>query len=189
MASITSSDLTKGIIIKFEGQPWLVIDFQFSGPGKGASFYRTKLKNLATGTVLEKTFKSGEKLEEATTEKIKAKFLYSHRDRFFFCKENNPSSRFDLPKQIIGNSAVFLKQNEIVEAILFEGKIITVSLPIKVNLKVTEAPPSFKGDTAQGGTKMVTLETGAQINVPLFVEEGDIIEVNTETGEYVRRVK
>ena len=129
------------------------------------------------------------RLEEAEIEKIRIKFLYLHRDRFFFSEENNPSTRFDLPKDIIGDSADFLKQNQIVDGLRFENKIINISLPIKTHLKVTEAPPGAKGDRAQSGNKVVTLESGAQINAPLFIEVGDIIEVNTETREYVRRVE
>ncbi len=186
---VSTSDFQKGIIINLESQPWLIVDFQFAHPGKGAAFVRTKLKNLITGNIIERTFKSGEQFEETKTEKIKAKFLYFHRDKFFFSKEKEPSFRFDVPKETIGNAVSFLKTNQIVDAILFEEKIINISLPIKVFLKITEAPPSFKGNTAQGGTKTVTLETGATINVPLFIEEGDIIEVNNETGHYVRRVE
>ena len=186
---ISTSDFQKGIIINFESQSWLIVDFQFVHPGKGAAFVKTKLKNLITGNMVEKTFKSGEEFEEAKTEIIKAKFLYSHRNRFFFCKEKESSFRFDVPKETIGSAFSFLKVNQIVDATLLDEKIINISLPIKVFLKVIEAPPSFKGNTAQGGTKTATLETGAQINVPLFVETGDVIEVNTEKGEYVRRVE
>lgn len=186
---ISTSVFQKGIIINFEGQSWQILDFQFVHPGKGAAFVRTKLKNLITGNTVEKTFKSGEEFQETKTKIIKAKFLYSHRDRFFFCKEKEPSFRFDTLKETIGNAVSFLKTNQIVDAILIEEKIINISLPIKVFLKVTEAPPSFKGNTAQGGTKTVTLETGVRINVPLFIKEEDVVEVNTETGEYVRRME
>jgi len=115
--------------------------------------------------------------------------LYAHRDCYFFSDVNNPGKRFDLTKDQIGNAVRFLKQNQVVEALVFDGKVVNVSLPIKVQLKVTEAPPGIKGDRAQGGTKVVTLETGAQINAPLFVEAEDVIEINTETGEYSRRVE
>ncbi len=186
---ISTAEFQKGLIIKFEGQPWLISDFQFVSPGKGSAFTRTKLKNLMTGNVTEKTFKSGEQFEEADTEVIKAKFLYNHRDRFFFCEEENPSARFDLPKELVGTSANFMKANQNMEAVQFEGKFISIALPIKVFLKVTEAPPSYKGDTAQGGEKSVTLETGAQINAPVFVKEGDTLEINTETGQYVKRLE
>jgi len=186
---ISTSDFEKGIIIKLEGQLWMIAGFDFVSPGKGTAFYRTKLKNLNSGNVVERTFKSGERFEEVIAEKTTVKFLYTHRDRYFFCKENDPSSRFDLSKEAIGSSVAFLKPNQIVDAVSLEGKIVNIYLPIKVNLKVTMAPPSFKGNTAQGGTKTVTLETGAQINVPMFVETGDVIEINTEKGEYVKRAE
>lgn len=186
---IPTSDFQKGMFIKLDNQSWSIVDFQFVKPGKGTAFVKTKLKSLLTGNVIERAFKSYEEFEEADVERIKAKYLYNHRDRYFFSREDNPSFRFDLSKETLGNSAGFLKADQIVEGLVIEGKISNVSLPIKVQLKVTEAPPSFKGDTAQGGTKTVTLETGGQINVPLFVEQGDNIEINTETGEYVKRVE
>ena len=127
-------------------------------------------------------------LKEAEIEKIKAKFIYHNRAKFFFCYEKNASKRFDLNEEAVGESAVFLKPNEIVEGLQFKGKIINVSLPIKVQLKVVEAPPGVKGNRAQGGTKTATLETGIRVEVPLFVEVGDTIEINTETGEYTRRM-
>lgn len=150
---------------------------------------QTKLKSLITGNALERNFHQGDVFEEAELSKLSSKFLYNHRDRYFFCEMENPSKRFDLGKEILGNQANFLKPNEIVDAIIFNDKIISISLPIKTSLKVTEAPPGVKGDSAQGGTKIVTLETGVQVSVPLFVEEGDVIEVNTETGQYTRRVE
>jgi len=121
--------------------------------------------------------------------KFKAKFLYSHQDKFFFCEEANPSHRFDLAESQIGLGSRFLKPGQILEGIIFNKKVINISLPIKVQLKVIEAPPGVKGERAQAGTKIVTLETGAIVNVPLFIEAGDIIEINTQTGEYVRRVE
>lgn len=186
---IHTSEFQKGVYIKVDGQPWTIVDFQFVKPGKGAAFVRTKLKNLITGNDIDRSFKSSDQFEEVDVEKIKAKYLYFHRDRFFFCKEEDASFRFDLPKESIGSASKFLKANQIVDTLLLEGKIINVSLPIKIQLKVTEAPPSFKGNTAQGGTKTVTLETGGQINVPLFINQGDVIEINTETGEYVKRTE
>jgi len=184
---IPTADFQKGMFIKLDSQSWMIVDYQFVKPGKGTAFVKTKLKNLRTGNVVEKSFKSYEEFEEADVEKIKAKYLYSHRDSFFFCKEDEPSFRFELSKELMGNSAGFLKANQIVDAVVIDGKITHVSLPIKIQLKITEAPPGVRGERAQAGTKTVVLETGAQINVPLFVEQDDIIEVNTETGEYVRR--
>lgn len=171
------------------GQPYEVLDSSLVFKGRGSSVVQTRIKNLITGNMVSKTFHAGEEVEEAEIEKIKVKFIYRNKDRFFFCHDNNPSQRFDLPEEVVGSGAVFLKSNEITEGLQFKGKIINVSLPIKVQLKVVEAPPGIKGDRAQGGTKTVKLETGAEINVPLFIEVNDVIEINTEKGEYTRRVE
>jgi len=186
---LTSGDLRKGVRILLDGEPYEVLD---SNPMKKAQrrvVMQTKLKSLLTGNALERNFHQGENFEEAELSKLQAKFLYSHRGLYFFCEEKNPAQRFELGEELLGARAKFLKPNEVVDAIIFNEKVISVALPIKLSLKVTEAPPGVKGDSAQGGTKIVTLETGAQVSVPLFVEEGDIIEVNTETGEYTRRVE
>lgn len=186
---LSHTDLKKGIRFILEGQPYEVLDSSFVFKGRGSSTVQARIKNLTTGNVLSKTFHPGERFEKAEIEKVRVKFLYSHRDKFFFCRESESSARFELPREVIGESYIFLKPNETVEGIQFQGKMGDISLPIKVQLKVKEAPPGVKGDRAQGGTKTVTLETGATINVPLFIETGDIIEVNTEKGEYVRRVE
>ncbi|MFA5355604.1 MAG: elongation factor P [Candidatus Paceibacterota bacterium] len=183
------SKIEKGMILNIDYQLWAVVGINFVSPGKGSAFYKMKIKSLRTGNVIERTYKSGEQFEEVELEKKEVKYLYTHRDKYFFCEESNPSARFELDKEILGSAVGFMKPNQTVEAVSHDGKIISISLPIKVILKVTEAPPGAKGDRAQSGTKMVTLETGAQINAPLFVEEGDVIEINTETGEYVKRVE
>jgi len=149
---------------------------------------QTKIKNLLTGGVVERNFHQGNVFEEAELIKFGAKFLYAHKSRFFFCQSDNPSKRFDLGEEQISSAGQFLKQGQVVEGIIFQNEIISVALPIKVQLKVKEAPPGIKGDRAQGGTKVVTLETGAKINAPLFIQEGDVLEINTETQEYVRRI-
>ncbi len=186
---LSHNDLKKQAKFIFNGQPYEVLESSFLFKGRGSSVTQTKIKNLITGNVISKNFHPGDQFEEALIEKIKAKFLYSHRDKYFFCLAENPSNRFELPKEIIEESISFLKPNEIIEGIKFEDKIINISLPVKVQLKVVEAPPGIKGDRAQGGTKTVVLETGAQINVPLFIETGDIVEINTEKKEYVRRIE
>lgn len=186
---LTAGDLRKGVRILLDGQPYEVLD---SNPMKKAQrrvVMQTKLKNLLNGSAQERNFHQGEMFEEAELSKLSSKFLYTHRGTYFFCEEENPSKRFELSEELLGNQAKFLKPNTIVDAIIFNEKVVSVSLPIKISLKVTEAPPGVKGDSAQGGTKIVTLETGVHVSVPLFVEEGDIIEVNTETGEYTRRVE
>jgi len=185
---LTHTDLKKGVKIILEKEPYEILESQLSKIAKGRSNVQTKIKNLITGSVFSKNFHQGDTFEEAEVLKFNAIFLYAHRGQFFFSQEQDPSQRFSLAENKIGVQAKFLKPNQIVEAMTFEEKIINFSLPIKIKLKVIEAPPGFRGERAQPGTKIVILETGAKISTPLFLEEGDIVEVNTETGEYVRRV-
>lgn len=186
---LTHNDLRKGVRILLEGEPYEIMEAQSLKKAQRRPVIQTKIKNLVSGSVLDRNFHQGDVFEEAELSKFNAKFLYNHRDRYVFCEETNPSKRFDLGLEQIGPQAKFLKPNQIVEAVLFDGKIVNASLPIKVQLKVTEAPPGVKGDRAQGGTKVVTLETGTKIDAPLFVEEGDVLEINTETEEYVKRIE
>ena len=186
---LSHNELKKGIRFILNGQPYEVLENSPVFKGRGSSVAQTKIKNLTTGNIITRTFHTGEEFEEADISKYTAKFIYSHRDKYYFSKENDPSSRFNLDKEQIGRASQFLKANQAVEALEFKNKIINISLPIKIQLKVKEAAPGLKGDRAQAGTKKITLETGAEINAPLFIKEGDIVEVNTETGEYVRRVE
>jgi elongation factor P len=186
---LNHTDLKKGIRFIIQGEPYEVLESSFVFKGRGSSIVQTKIKNLITGNILSRTFHPSDTFEEAEVSKIEAKCLYRHRDKFFFSEVKDPAKRFDLAEEQTGEQGKFLKPNQIVEGIIFQGKIINVSLPIKINFKVIEAPPGVKGDRAEPGTKTITLETGAKINAPLFIKEGDIIEVNTETGEYVRRIE
>ena len=185
---LSHNDLKKGIKFIINDQPYEVLESSFVFKGRGSSFCQTKIRNLITGNVIAKTFHPGESFNQAEIEKIKVKFLYHHRDKFYFSEEKDSTKRFELTKEIIGQSIIFLKPNEIVEGIKFQDEIINISLPIKVKLKVIEAPPGIKGDRAQGGTKIIKLETGAEINAPLFIKQGDIVEINTEKKEYSRRI-
>lgn len=182
-------DLRKGTKFILEGQPFEVLEFQQMYKAQDAVVAKTKIKNLISGKVIDKTFHQGDFVEEAEMEKIEVKFVYFNRGRFCFSEANDLSKRFELTEEQIGSGFKFLKSNQMISGIKFQGKIINIFLPIKVQLKVAEAPPGVKGERAQAGTKQVTLETGVQINVPLFIETDDVIEVNTETGEYVRRVE
>jgi len=186
---LTYFDLRKGVQFIYEGQPYEVLEFQQIYKAQDMVVARTKIKNLINGKVLEKTFHQDDKFEEAELEKIEVKFLYSHREKFVFCEADSPDKRFELTEEQIGEGIKFLKPNLILAGIKFQERIINIVLPIKINLEVTEAPPGLKGDRAQAGNKLITLETGAKINAPLFIKEGDIIEVNTETGGYVRRIE
>jgi len=182
-------DLRKGTRFILEAEPFEVLEFQQMYKAQDAVVAKTKIRNLITGRVLEKTFHQGDNFEEAELEKIEVKFIYSHRGKFIFSEVQNQTNRFELTEEQIGGGVKFLKPNQIITGVKFQDKIINIVLPIKVQLKITEAPPGVKGERAQAGTKPVTLESGAIVNVPLFVEQGDIIEVNTETGEYVRRME
>ena len=181
------NELDKGINIIIDNQPYQILEASRLFKGRGHSVLQVKLKNLLTGNTIPKTFHPSDSFEEAELQKIKAKFLYSHREKFFFCEKDNPSKRFDLDDEQIGKATDFLKPNQIVEALIFKEKVINISLPIKILLKVTEAPPGVQGSRSQPGNKTVVLETGTKINTPLFIKEGDIIEINTETNKYVRR--
>lgn len=184
---LTHTDLKKGTQFIYEGQPWQVLDSLHVKMAQRRPVVQTKIKNLITGAVQERNFQQGDIFEETELIKKNIKFLYSNRGEYWFCEENDPSKRFYFEEIKLGPQAKFFKPNSFVEGIIFNDKIINVLAPIKVQLKVKEAPPGVKGNRAQGGTKEATLESGATIQVPLFVEEGDIIEVNTELGEYVKR--
>ncbi|NKQ39892.1 MAG: elongation factor P [Methanosarcinales archaeon] len=186
---INYSELKRGVRFILNNQPHEIIESSSMFKGRGSSVLRAKIKNLITGNITSKTFHPADSFEEAEIKRLEAKFLYSHRDKFIFCEKENPAKRFELTKEQIGEQADFLKQNQIIEGSIFEKKIINISLPIKIALRVAEAPPGIKGNRAEAGTKLITLETGAKINAPLFIKEDDIVEVNTQTGEYSKRVE
>jgi len=185
---IAYNEIKKGAYIIIEGEPYEVLETNLNFRGRGKSVIQAQVRNIATGEILSRTFHPGDKFEEAEISKTKVKFLYSHRGKCFFCHEDNPSQRFFLDEKEIGEKASFLKENSVLEGLVFNGKIVNISLPIKISLKVVEAPPGLRAGRAEAGTKQVVLETGAKINTPIFIKEGDIIEVNTESGEYIRRV-
>lgn len=186
---LTHSDLKKGVRIILNKEPYEILEASPMKKAQRRPVIQSKIKNLITGNVFDRNFHQGDTFEEAELINLKAKFLYSHRERYFFSEDKNPSKRFDLSSEQLRTQAKFLKPNLMVEALIFDEKVINVSLPIKIQLKVTEAPPGIKGDRAQGGTKIITLETGAKINAPLFIKEGDIVEINTETEQYSKRVE
>jgi len=186
---LTHNDLKKGVKIILEGNPYEILEARPLKMAQRRVVIQTKIKNLISGNVLSRNFHQGETFKEAEISKIEAEFLYSHKNQYFFVEKENPGKRFALSLEQIGDQARFLKPNQIVEGIVFKEKIINISLPIKIQLKVIEAPPGLKGSRVQSGTKQVVLETGTKTNVPLFIKEGDIVEINTETGEYVRRIE
>ena len=186
---LSINDLRVGTIFVYEGAPYEVLEAKHIFLGRGSSSLQVKIKNLITGQVFSKSFKPADRFEEAEIERRDIKYLYNHRGEFWFCQPNNPSERFSLKEEVIGQGKNFLKANSIVKAMVFQGDIVGIELPIKMDFKVIEAPPGVRGDTVQRATKTVTIETGAQIKTPLFINQGDIIRVNTRTGEYVERVR
>jgi elongation factor P len=175
-------------VILLDGEPYEVLDAHVFRKQQRKPVNQTKLRHLITGKVTEQAFHVSEKVAEADLSTKTVKYLYTNKGERWFCAENNPADRFKLEEETIGTGAQFMKPNMTVDALVFDEKIIGIKLPIKMDLLVKDAPPAVKGNTAQGGTKQITLETGATINAPLFVNEGDIVRINTETGTYVERV-
>jgi elongation factor P len=186
---LSYNELTKGILFVMDGEPWEVLESHFLRMQQRKAVVQTKIKNLISGKIVDRNFQPSEAFEEIEIEKIKVKFLYTHRGEFWFNESGNPQVRFSLKAEVLGGSEKFLKPNMEIIAFKFSDKIINIELPVKADYKVIEAPPAIRGDTAQGGTKVITIETGAKITAPLFINEGDIIKINTETGEYVERIK
>jgi len=180
------SELTRGKIIVINDQPYEIVEALSTFKGRGHSYLQMKLRNLINGNVISKSAQPRDSFDEAEVEEQEAKFIYGSKGKYTF--SDNKNKRFELSEEQVGDKVKFLKANQEVKTMLFNDKIINVIVPIKVQLKVTEVPPGVKGDRAQSGNKVVTLETGAKIDAPLFVNEDDIIEINTESGEYVRRV-
>lgn len=182
------TDLKRGVKIIFNSEPYEVIDYSFIFKGRGSSTVQVKLRNLINGKLISKTVHANEKFEEAEIERQKVKFIFSKGDEFCFCLVDNPSQRFVLSRKILDMKSNFLRKNDVVEGVFFQEKLINIQLPIKIQLKVISAPPGLKGGRETAGTKSIILETGTEIQAPLFIKEGDIIEINSETGEYVRRI-
>jgi len=185
---LSHTDLRPGVQFIYEDQPWEVLTAEMMKMAQRRPVIQSKIKNLIDGRVQEKNFQQGDMFDEADLQKKDIKFLYQNKGQYWFCEIKDPSIRFFFTEDQIGTQAKFLRPNETVTGIIFDEKIINFKLPIKVQLKVKEAAPGVKGDRAQGGTKEAILESGAVIQVPLFVEEGDVIEINTETETYVKRV-
>jgi len=186
---INFREISRGTRIIIDGKPYEVLQASHLKKAQRRPVLQTRLRNMISGEIMNYTMHQGDSFEEPEIKKLSAVFLYAHRHKYVFCQADDRAKRFELTKEQLGQKANFLKPDLKVEALIFEEKIVDVSIPIKIWLKVKEAPPGIKGDTAQGGVKQITLETGYQLNVPLFVEEGDIIEVNTQTGEYVKRIQ
>ncbi len=184
----SASDLRKGLKLLIDGNPFIVTEFEFSKPGKGQALYRCKMRNMITGNQLVQTYRSGDKFDKPALEENKMQYLYNQGEEYHFMDTQTYEQIFILKEQL-GDNINYMTDNMDVEVLFFEGRPIDITLPIFVNLEVTKADPWVKGDTSGTDTKPVTVETGYQLQVPPFVEEGDKIQIDTRTGEYVTRVK
>lgn len=183
---ISTADFKNGVTIEYDGEVYTIVEFQHVKPGKGGAFVRTRLKSLQTGQVQDRTFKSGEKFKEAPVEKRRKTYLYFADDLYHFMDEETYDQIALSPRQM-GETVEYLKENTTVDMVIYDEKPIGIELPNFVDLKIVKADPGLKGDTATGGSKPATLETGLVVQVPLFVNEGEVIRVDTRDGSYVER--
>ena len=184
---VSAGDFRNGMTIEYEGNIYQIVEFQHVKPGKGAAFVRTKMKNIVNGGVVEKTFRPTEKCEEARIDRVDMQYLYTDGDLYHFM-DVNTYEQIALGKEQIGDALKFVKENEMVKICSHKGNVFSIEPPLFVELAVTDTEPGFKGDTATGATKPAVVETGATVYVPLFVDQGDVIKIDTRTGEYLSRV-
>lgn len=184
---INANDLRRGVMIKVDDELFIVLSFQHVKPGKGGAFVKTKLRNIKKNIIIEKTFRAGEKVEDIFIEKRKMQYLYNDGDNSIFMDIDNYEQE-SIPDQFIEDELKFLKEGQEVDVTFYEGEIISVELPTFVELKVTHTEPGLKGDTATTTFKPATIETGTIIQVPLFINEGDTLKIDTRTGEYIERL-
>ncbi len=185
--SLAYTDLEKGVLFVLDGAPYEVVESHFLRMQQRKAVVQTRIKNLITGKLLDRNWQASDNFEEAEIERKWAIFIYQSKGEYWFHEEGNPKARFSLTADIVGDQGQFLQPNTRVSTWLFNEKVIKIEIPIKMDLKVTEAPPAIRGNTSQGGTKVVIVEGGAKVNAPLFINDGDMIKVNTQTGEYVER--
>lgn len=185
---ISTTDFRNGIRLELDGEPYFIIEFQHVKPGKGGAFVRTKLKSYKTGNVIDRTFRSGERFEEPNLEEREMQFLYATGDSYTFM-DTETFEQFTYEKKQLGDNADLLKENMTAKVLIYQHQPIAVELPIFIELKVIQAEPGVRGDTASGGTKPAVVETGAVIKVPLYLEAGETIRIDTRTREYVERVR
>ncbi len=183
---ISASEFRNGVTIEYEGDIYTILEFQHVKPGKGAAFVRTKIKNIKTGSVVEKTFRPTEKMGKAFIDRKDMQYLYTDGELFHFM-DNETFEQIAVNSSDVGDALKFVKENEMVKILSYNGEIFGIEPPLFVELEITETEPGFKGDTATGATKPATVETGANVNVPLFVNQGDVIKIDTRTGEYLSR--
>jgi len=183
---VSTAEFKKGLKIQFDGEPYSIVDFQHVKPGKGGAFVRTKLKHMRLGRVIDNTFRAGEKVELVDFEERRMQFLYKD-DRYHFM-DLETYDQISLSADEVGDAREFLKENTEVEILFINGSPVTVELPNFIELQIAKTDPGIRGDTATGGSKPATLETGAVVQVPLFLNEGDVVKVDTRSGEYLGRV-
>ena len=182
-----TNQFRNGLKIEIDKEPFVIVEFQHVKPGKGGAFVRTKLKSLLSGNVLERTFRSGEKVGKPELEEKEMQYLYNSEEQYHFMDTETYEQMF-LTNDQLGTSKNYLQENIVVKILFYNGRPIGVDVPIFVNLRIAETDPGVRGDTASGGTKPATLETGAVVQVPLFLNIGDVIRVDTRTGDYIERV-
>lgn len=185
---LESGDLRKGLKLEIDGAPYIITQFEFVKPGKGQALYKCRLKNMLTGAQFDRTYRSGEKFNEAQMEEIEMEYLYAEGERYCFMNTKNYEQEY-LTAEQVGENVHLLKENIFCNVLFFQERAIGVTLPIFVELKIVKADPWVKGDTASGDSKPATLETGYVLQIPPFVEEGETIRIDTRTGQYVERVK
>ena len=184
---VSAGDFRNGVTLEMDGNMYQIIEFQHVKPGKGAAFVRTKLKNIINGGVVEKTFRPTEKFPTARIDRVEMQYLYNDGDLYYFMNTEN-YDQIALNNETIGDALKFVKENEMCKVCSHNGNVFSIEPPLFVELQVTDTEPGFKGNTATGATKPAIVETGAQVNVPLFVENGEVIKIDTRTGEYLSRV-
>lgn len=183
---ITAGDFKKGLTVEFDNGVWIIVDFQHVKPGKGAAFVRAKMKNIRTGAVVERTFNAGEKMARAHLDNRQMQYLYESDGAYNFM-DNENFEQIMITSEQLGNAKNFLKENMNISVQFYQGAIMGVDLPVAVELEVVETDPGIRGDTATGGTKPAKLETGYVVKVPFFINVGDVLRVDTRTGEYIER--
>ena len=186
--SVSTNNLKNGMAISYDGKTWVIVEFQHVKPGKGGAFVRTKLKSLKSGNVIDRTYRSGEKVDSPNLEEKNMQYLYASGDEYYFM-DNDTYEQTHLTEAQLGENRKWLKENSVIQVLYHNGEPIGVEVPMFLELKVVQTDPGVKGDTASGGSKPATLETGAVVKVPLYLEEGVVIKVDTRTGEYLERVK
>ena len=183
---ISTNDFKTGVTVEIDGDAWQVVEFQHVKPGKGAAFVRAKMRNLCTGAVVERTFNAAERLQNAVVERKEMQYLYQADENYVFM-DNETYEQLELNKDQLGNALNFLKENMDVKVITFKDRVLGVELPNTVELTVVETEPGIKGDTATGGSKNAKMDTGYVVKVPLFINEGDVLRIDSRSGEYIER--